>query len=102
MKAFLVALLAAVLCAQQGKEAGRARGEEKQGDKQEGLAAFVAAAEVLAGCFLVSATARNIWCGGVLAPGWVLCDPEEMNSGFSHPQLSSSNHSQLKTRPEKC
>lgn len=29
-------------------------------------------------------------------------DPDEMNSGFSHPQISSSNHSGLKTRPEKC
>lgn len=55
MKAFLVALLAAVLCAQQGKELRRLGEPEERmvsetkemNEEQEGLAAFVAAAEVL-------------------------------------------------------
>lgn len=54
MKAFLVALLAAVLCAQQGKELSRLGEPEERmvrrnteiNEGQEGLAAFVAAAEV--------------------------------------------------------
>lgn len=54
MKAFLVALLAAVLCAQQGKELQRLGEPEERKNKeinegQEGLAASLAAAEVLVG-----------------------------------------------------